>query len=103
MEADSLLINLEELQDDIRKIEKQFIIKQDLDQLKRNVHKLQDKSSKLNLKSLISKPKLLELVKKNSTQKTRQKELYVELDTDNKFKFKSIKEIKKKVVEIPAE
>lgn len=102
-EEESLLNNLEEIQDDIRKIEKQFITKQDLDQLKRNVHKLHDKSSKLNLKSLISKPKIIELVKKNSTQKKRSKELYVELDTDNKFKFKSIKEKKKKVVEIEAE
>lgn len=103
MAEEDQLLNLEEIQDDIRKIEKQFIIKQDLDQLKRNVHKLYDKSTKLNLKSLISKPKILELVKKNSTQKKRSKELYVELDADNKFKFKSIKDKKKKVVEIEAE
>tara|TARA_R110001592_G_scaffold67322_5_gene206423 strand:- start:1000 stop:1314 length:315 start_codon:yes stop_codon:yes gene_type:complete len=102
-EDESLLKHFEEMQDDIRKIEKQFIIKKDLDQLKRNIHLLHDKGSKLKLKSLISKPKLLELVKKNSTQKKRSKELYVEFDGDNKFKFKSIKEKKKKVVEIEAE
>ncbi len=100
---DEIISNLEELQEDIRKIEKQFIIKQDLDQLKRNVHKLHDKSSKLKLKNLISKPKLINLVKNNSLQSTRSKELSVEFHGENKFKFKSIKEKKKKTVEIEAE
>ena len=88
--------NLEVLQDDIRKIEKQFIIKQDLDQLKRNIHKLQEKSSKLELKNLLSKPKLVNLIKNNKTGK----ELFVEHHGENKFKFKAIKKQKKKTVEI---
>ncbi len=96
---DEIISNLEQLQDDIRKIEKQFQIKQDLDQLKRNIHKLHDKSSKLELKNLLTKPKLINLVKNNTTGK----ELFIEHHGDNKFKVKSVKKNKKKKVEISAE
>ena len=94
---------LEVLQEDIRKIEKQFIIKKDLDQLKRNVHKLVDKSTKLNLKHAMSKPKLFETIKKNSQQKKRNKELYIEHQGENKFKVKSIKNKNKEIKTIEAE
>tara|TARA_R100000734_G_scaffold18690_2_gene16167 strand:+ start:3244 stop:3552 length:309 start_codon:yes stop_codon:yes gene_type:complete len=96
---DTIISNLEILQDDIRKIEKQFQIKQDLDQLKRNIHKLHDKSSKLELKNLLTKPKLINLVKNNKLNK----ELFVEHHGENKFKFKSVKKQKKKKVEISAD
>ncbi len=98
-DEDKIINNLEILQDDIRKIEKQFQIKQDLDQLKRNVHKLHEKSSKLDLKNLISKPKLVQLIQNNK----KERELFVEHHGDNKFKFKSIKNKKKQTVEISAE
>lgn len=98
-DEDKVINNLEILQDDIRKIEKQFQIKQDLDQLKRNVHKLHEKSSKLDLKNLISKPKLVQLIQNNK----KERELFVEHHGENKFKFKSIKNKKKQTVEISAE
>ena len=75
MEKENDEINVEDsleiLQEDIRKIEKQFIIKKDLDQLKRNVHKLVDKSNKLNLKNAMSKAKLFETIKKKFTTKKK--------------------------------
>tara|TARA_R100000654_G_scaffold32892_2_gene57912 strand:+ start:3206 stop:3529 length:324 start_codon:yes stop_codon:yes gene_type:complete len=95
--------HLEILQEDIRKIEKQFILKKDLDQLKRNVHKLVDKSTKLNLKNSMSKPKLFETIKKNSEQTKRNKELFIEHQGDNKFKVKSIKNKNKVIKQIEAE
>jgi hypothetical protein len=96
---DKIINNLEVLQDDIRKIEKQFLIKQDLDQLKRNVHKLHEKSTKLELKNLVSKPKLIDLIKNNK----KDKDIFVEHHGENKFKFKSVKKKKKKKVEISPE
>ena len=107
MEKEKEEINVEDsleiLQEDIRKIEKQFIIKKDLDQLKRNVHKLVDKSNKLNLKNAMSKPKLFETIKKNSQQKKRSKELYIEHQGENKFKVKSVKNKNKEIKTIQAE
>lgn len=97
-EIDNHLFNIQE---DINKIEKQFIIKKDLDQLYRNVHALDKKSKALNLKGLLSKPKILELIKKNALQEKRNKTLIVESHGENKFKFKSVKEKKKIKVEIP--
>lgn len=96
---ENIINNLEILQEDIRKIEKQFQIKQDLDQLKRNIHKLQEKSSKLELKNLLTKPKLINLVKNNKPTK----DLFIEHHGENKFKFKAVKKQKKKKVEISAE
>jgi len=93
--------HLLDIQEDINKIEKQFIIKKDLDQLYRNVHALDKKSKSLNLKSLLSKPKLFELIKKNAIQEKRNKTLIVESHGENKYKFKSVKEKKKIKVEIP--
>ena len=98
-DEDKIINNLEILQDDIRKIEKQFKVKQDLDQLKRNIHKLHEKSSKLDLKNLISKPKLVQLIQNNN----KERQLFVEHHGDNKFKFKAIKNKKKEKVEISAE
>ena len=100
-ENEDIESHLLELEEDINKIEKQFIIKKDLDQLYRNVHALDKKSKSLNLKSLITKPKLLELIKKNAVQDKRNKKLFIESHGENKFKFKSIKDKTKKKVSIP--
>jgi hypothetical protein len=101
LEHEVIESHLLELEEDINKIEKQFIIKKDLDQLYRNVHALDKKSKSLNLKSLITKPKLLELIKKNAVQDKRNKKIFVESHGENKFKFKSIKEKNKIKVSIP--
>jgi len=101
MSEDETENHLIDLQNDINKIEKQFIIKKDLDQLYRNVHALEKKSKSLNLKVLNSKPKLFELIKKNAIQEKRNKVLIIENHGENKFKFKSLKEKKKVKVEIP--
>tara|TARA_R110002096_G_scaffold366036_2_gene559439 strand:- start:170 stop:499 length:330 start_codon:yes stop_codon:yes gene_type:complete len=95
--------NLEIIQEDIRNIEKQFIIKKDLDQLKRNVHKIIEKTISLDLKLEMTKPKLVEVIKKNANQINRNKTLMVELQSQNKFKIKSVKNSIKKKVEIKAD
>ena len=97
--TDNIEDHLEIIQEDVRKIEKQYLIKQDQDQLKRNIHKLSEKSKKLNLTNLISKPKMFEVIK----NKKPNKELFVEHQSDNKFKIKGVKIKKRKTVEIPSE
>lgn len=91
MSEDSIINNLEIIQEDLRKIEKQYIINPDQDKLLRNVHKLIEKSDKLDLKNIVTRPKIFEIIKNNSNQEKRTKELFIEHHGNNKFKIKSSK------------
>ena len=91
MSDNSIIDNLEIIQDDLRKIEKQYMVKLDQDQLKRNVHKLVEKAEGLNLKNVITRPKIFNVIKKNSQQEKRKNDLFIEHHGDNKFKIKSMK------------
>jgi len=91
MSEDLIINNLEIIQEDLRKIEKQYIINPDQDKLLRNVHKLIEKSDKLDLKNIVTRPKIFEIIKNNSKQEKRTKELFIEHHGNNKFKIKSSK------------
>ena len=91
MSEDLIINNLEIIQEDLRKIEKQYIINPDQDKLLRNVHILIEKSNKLDLKNIVTRPKIFEIIKNNSNQEKRTKELFIEHHGNNKFKIKSSK------------